>query len=105
MEFIGQVTDTDPKVEDSLAMMQALFMWKGCLFAINTPPTAWRDAQVCALSAFWILKTVESTDVIKRVRNNAFASLRFNSDVRGAIQETDWPPRGGWICIPRTVTY
>ena len=94
MEFIGQVADTDPKVEDSLAMMQAMFIWKGCLSAINTPPTAWTDGQVCALSAFWILTTVDSADVVKRVRNNAFASFRFNSDVRGAIQEADWPPRG-----------
>ncbi len=46
-------------------MMQALFIWKGCLSAI-TPPTTWTDGQVCALSAFWILTTVDSTDVNRR---------------------------------------
>jgi hypothetical protein len=95
MEFVSRSADTNPKVVDGLAMMRALFIWKGYLFANNRLPEAWTDSEVCALSSLWILTTVDSGNVVKRVRNGAFASVdTFSPTVRGAVQEADWPPRG-----------
>jgi hypothetical protein len=95
MEFISRAADTDPRVLDGHAMMRALFIWKGYLSAINVPPEAWTDVEVCALRSLWILTTVDSADVIKRLRDGAHASVgTFSPDIRRAVQETDWPPRG-----------
>jgi hypothetical protein len=92
MESIGRAADNDPKIEDSLAMMQALFLWKTYLLAISVPPGGWADSEVSALSVLWILTNVESADIVKRVRNNGFASFRFGADVCAAVEKADWPP-------------
>jgi hypothetical protein len=92
MESIGRAADNDPKIEDSLAMMQALFLWKTYLLAISVPAGGWADGEVSALSVLWILTKVESADIVKRVRNNGFASFRFSADVCAAVERAAWPP-------------
>ena len=98
MESIGRAADDDPKIEDSLAMMQALFLWKAYQLAINAPPDGWADSEVSALGVFWILTKVESADIVERVRNNGFASFRFSADVCAAVEKADWPP-GGFLAL------
>ena len=95
MGFLSRAAESDLRVLDGHAMLRAMFIWKGYLSAINVPPEAWTDGEVCALTSLWILTTVDSADVMKRLRDNAFASAgTFGPDVRGAVQKTDWPPCG-----------
>jgi hypothetical protein len=96
MAFVSRAVDySDLRVLDGLSMIRALFIWKGYLFANNAPPETWTDSEVCALSALWILTTVDSGDVVKRVRDGATASANtFSPAVRDFVQETDWPPLG-----------
>jgi hypothetical protein len=75
MGFISKAAETDPRLLDGLSMLRALFIWKGYLFAINTPPEAWTDGEACALGSLRILISADTANVVKRLQDGAFADV------------------------------
>jgi hypothetical protein len=73
----------------STARMQAAFVWKGYLFALNTEPADWGTHAVCALGALKILSTADSAKIIKTIRLDGSID-----EYKNEVRDDDWPPRG-----------
>jgi hypothetical protein len=95
LDLLAKSKKDDGRQADANAMMQASFIWKSYLLALNTYPETWGTDAVCALSALRILTTADAAQVRNSVRNEVHVMRgNFSAAIRAAVHDSDWPPRG-----------
>lgn len=96
LEWLRSAAPDDPRGPDMMAFLQAKFLWKGYLSALNTPPAMWGADAAYALRSLAILARANASEIIRRIRDgtNGIVQNFFDASTSDQVHDMDWPPRG-----------